>query len=313
MSRRTFLYQAAAAVAAPVTVPITAQAVPPAVRVIDAHTHFYDPYRPAGVPWPDKGTSLYRAVYPQEWLALATPHGARETIVVEASPWLEDNQWILDLAAKNPCIVGFVGNLAPQEVDFPQHLKRFAGNKIFRGIRVSGNAFLDNVGKEEFQTGLKLMADLGLELDVNGGPVLHHHAARLAAAIPTLRIVMNHVGSAGDAAHLKDEWRSGMKALGDRQNVYCKVSAMMEQTEQSNQKPGGAPREAAYYLPILDHCWQCFGEDRLLYGSNWPVSDKGGAYADQFNIVSEYFGAKGRSAAEKFFRKNSIAAYGLSP
>ena len=52
-----------------------------------------------------------------------------------------------------------------------------------------------------------------------------------------------------------------------------------------------------------------FGEDRVVYGSNWPVCEKGGAYADEFKIVSEYFGAKGSGASEKYFWKNSLAAY----
>ena len=309
MNRRTFLYQATAAT---VTAPVLAQAAP-ALRVVDTHTHFYDTMRPEGVPFPSKGTSLYRPALPENWLQVAAPHGARETVVVEASSWLEDNQWILDLAAKNPCIVGFVGNLTPQDADFAKHLKRFAANPIFRGIRVSGDAFLNNVDKAEFQRGVKLMADLGLELDINGAPSLHQHSAKLAADIPALRIVINHVGIAGDAAHLTDEWRVGMKALGAQKNVFCKVSALTEQTEQSNKAHGSAPRDTAYYLPILDHCWNCFGADRLVYGSNWPVCEKGGSYADQFKIVSEYFGAKGRDAAEKFFWKNSQAAYKWVP
>ena len=308
MNRRTFLHQAAAAVAAPAL----AQTAP-TLRVVDTHTHFYDPTRPEGVPFPSKGTSLYRPTYPSDWLAVAAPHGARETIVVEASAWLEDNQWILDVAAANKCIVGFVGHLLPHETDFAKHLKRFAANPIFRGIRVNGNDFLDNMSKAEFQSGVKLMADLGLELDINGAPSLHSHAAKLATAIPALRIVINHVGIAGDPARLTDEWRDGMKLLGARKNVFCKVSALMEQTDASNKDPGFASRETAYYLPVLDHCWNCFGEDRLVYGSNWPVCEKGGTYADQFKIVSEYFGDKGRAASEKYFWKNSLEAYKWAP
>lgn len=309
MGRRDFLYQATAAT---VAAPLLAQQAP-ALRVVDTHTHFYDPQRLGGVPWPGKGTSLYRAVYPKDWLAVAAPHGAKETVVVEASPWLDDNQWILDVAAQNPCVVGFVGNLAPQDGDFARHLKRFAANPIFRGIRVSGDAFLNHAYKPEFQSGVKLMADLGLELDINGSPALHQRAAKLAAALPALRIVINHVGIAGDAAHLTEGWRLGMKALGAQPNVFCKISALTEQTEQSNQTHGSAPRDTAYYLPILDHCWECFGEDRLIYGSNWPVCEKGGTYADQFKIVSEYFTAKGPGAAEKFFWKNSVTAYQWRP
>ena len=309
MSRRTFLYQAAAAVAAPVLAQVAPSTGASTMRVVDTHTHFYDTTRPEGVPWPGKGTSLYRPVLPQNWLQVAAPYGARETVVVEASSRLEDNQWILDLAAKNPCIVGFVGHLSPQDFDFSKNLKRFAANPIFRGIRVNGSDFLDNVDKPEFQSGIKQMADLGLELDINGAPNLQLHAAKLAADIPDLRLVINHVGSAGDAAHLTEEWRLGMKALGEKPNVFCKVSAMTEQTKQSDQTHGSAPRDTAYYLPILDYCWNYFGEDRLVYGSNWPVCEKGGNYGDQFKIVHEYFSAKGRDAAEKFFWKNSLAAY----
>ena len=305
MSRRNFLHQAAAAV---VAAPLVAQAAP-LFRVVDTHTHFYDTERPEGVPFPSKGTPLYRQVLPKDWLDVAAPFGALETVVVEASNWLEDNQWILDLAAKNRSIVGFIGHLSPQDADFSKHLKRFADNPIFRGIRVSGDDFLKHVDKPEFQSGAKLMADLGLTLDINGAPSLHPHSAKLAATIPSLRIVINHVGIAGDAAHLTDEWRSGMKALGAHKNVFCKVSALTEQTDQSNKQHGSGPRETAYYLPTLDHCWNSFGPSRLVYGSNWPVCEKGGSYADQFKIASEYFTAKGSKAAEKFFWKNSRQAY----
>lgn len=310
MSRRTFLYQATAAgVTAGVAPSALSQAAPSAaLRVVDTHTHFYDPNREGGVPFPSKGTPLYRPVYPADWLAIAAPHGARETVVVEASPWLEDNQWILDLATNNKCVVGFVGNLLPHEADFAKNLKRFAANPIFRGIRVSGN-LLEKANTPEFLSGAKLMADLNLELDINGPPVFHAHAAKLAATVPALRIVLNHVGISGDAAHLSDEWRSGLKSLGAQKNVFCKVSALTEQTDQSNKQRGSAPRDTAYYKPILDHCWECFGADRLIYGSNWPVCEKGGTYADQFKIVSEYFADKGRDASEKYFWKNSKTAY----
>jgi predicted TIM-barrel fold metal-dependent hydrolase len=100
-----------------------------------------------------------------------------------------------------------------------------------------------------------------------------------------------------------------MKELGKLPNVFCKVSALIEQTEESSKKWGSAPRDTDYYKPTLDHCWECFGEDHLVYGSNWPVAEKGGTYADQFKIVSEYFASKGREASEKYFWKNSKAAY----
>jgi L-fuconolactonase len=309
MNRRTFLQQTSAIAAGLIASPLRVAAAPAATRIVDTHTHFYDPLRQAGVPWPNQASRLYRQVLPKDWLAVAAPLGVKETVVVEASSWLEDNAWILDLAAKEPSIVGFVGHLLPHELDFPKHLRRFAGNPIFRGIRVSQGDFLGNVDKSEFRSGLGLMVDLDLELDVNGPPVLLLPVAKLAAEMPSLRIVINHVSNVGDPARLTEDWRTGMKEAGKQKNVFCKISALTEQTNDSQKEWGHAPRDTAYYAPILDHCWECFGQNRLVYGSNWPACEKGGTYADQFKIVAEYFGARGTEASEKFFWKNARNAY----
>ena len=121
--------------------------------------------------------------------------------------------------------------------------------------------------------------------------------------------MIDHVGSAGDPTHLTEKWREGIKAAGQRKNIFLKISALTEQTDESTRNPGHAPRDTDYYRPILDHCWDCFGEDRVVYGSNWPVSEKGGTYADEFKIVSDYFAAKGREASDKYFWKNSREVY----
>ena len=64
-----------------------------------------------------------------------------------------------------------------------------------------------------------------------------------------------------------------------------------------------------FYRPRLDQLWDIFGEDRLMYGSDWPNSDIWGPYHFALRLVGEYVSAKGQAAAEKFFWKNSIAAY----
>ena len=86
------------------------------------------------------------------------------------------------------------------------------------------------------------------------------------------------------------------------------LSALVEQVAGPE---GGAPRELAYYLPVLDHLWNEFGEDRLIYGSNWPVSDRGAPYEVVFGLVREFFAGKGEEAMEKDFWKNALVAYGV--
>src|SRR4051812_48064042 len=111
LSRREFLASMSVAVMA--SDPRGSPQVGPR-EVIDTHTHFYDPTRPQGVPWPPKtDAALYRPVYPDEFKAIAKPLGVTGTVVVEASPWLEDNQWLLDLAARDTFLLGIIGNVIP--------------------------------------------------------------------------------------------------------------------------------------------------------------------------------------------------------
>ena len=303
MKRRHFLQSAAAA-----SFPALAASVESngATRVVDTHTHFYDPTRPQGVPWPAPGTKLYRPVLPADWSALAEPHGIKQTVVVEASKWLEDNQWILDLASQEKCIVGFVGHLDPEDAAFATNLRRFAANPLFRGVRWSGAALMKSELKSAVLVGAKLLADHGLELDVNGPPETLSAVADLALAVPDLRLVINHLGSSGDPQSLKPAWREGIQAVAKCSNVWMKVSALVEQVKGSE---GAAPTDVSYYLPILDHLWQCFGADRLVYGSNWPVSDRGASYNTVFGLVRDYFRSKGKEACEKYFWQNSRDVY----
>jgi len=134
MSRRRFLQYAGVGLVAGTAFARTESVKVP---IIDTHTHFYDPTRPQGVPWPlVTDHVLYKPHLPEHFCALTKKHGVVSTVVVEASSWIQDNQWILDLAKENPVIVGFIGNLELGKPEFAGHLKRFSANPISRGLRV---------------------------------------------------------------------------------------------------------------------------------------------------------------------------------
>jgi predicted TIM-barrel fold metal-dependent hydrolase len=300
LSRRAFLQQVAA-----VSVPALTFAASGSVRIIDTHVHFYDPTRPEGVPWPPAGSPIFRRTLPADYLAAVRKSAVtRGVIKVEASAWLEDNQWVLDLAAREPLIVGVVGRLAPGEVDFARHVKRFAGNPLFRGIRT---ALPKQEDDPALLAGLRTLADAGLSLDVNGNATLHPVIARIATRFPDLRIVLNHLGQPGDPAKgVPEAWREGIRLLGAQRNVFCKVSAVVEQ---SKSEYGRAPTELAVYRPILDALWESFGAERLLYGSNWPVCERGAALPVVEALALEYFTPKGAAVVDQVFWKNSQVAY----
>jgi len=279
-------------------------------EIIDTHTHFYDPARPEGVPWPGKGDKLlYRTVLPRHFLEVARPVGVTRTIVVEASPWLEDNQWLLDLAKRNRAIIGVVGQLSPGRKDFAKHLERFGKDKLFRGIRVNKDALAKGLEIQAYLGDLRRLASRGLTLDVNGGPDMPAVVAKLARELPSLRIVINHAANLGiDGKAPPEAWLRGMKEAAANENVYCKVSALVEGALPRERK---APTDAGFYRPVLDALWATFGQDRLMYGSNWPVSDTRASYATVFAIVRDHVAPRGKDAARQFFSGNARRAYGL--
>jgi predicted TIM-barrel fold metal-dependent hydrolase len=101
-------------------------------------------------------------------------------------------------------------------------------------------------------------------------------------------------------------WLEGMTAAAKHRHVYCKVSGLVEGTGRTD---GTAPADVEYYRPVLDAIWNTFGEDRLVYGSNWPVSERFASCATVQTIVRDYFAARGKGALNKVFWKNSLAVY----
>ena len=276
----------------------------PREGILDTHTHFYDPTRPQGVPWPAKDDEfLYRKVMPEEFEQMVKPLGVTGTIVVEASSWVDDNEWILDLAKSNRIIKGLVGHLKPGKANFARDLNRFAANPLFCGIRVGLWDIPLAPNDLDLLSDLRLLARRGLALDVLGGPSEIVKITRLASAIPELRIVVDHSAGVRVTGKAPDsKWVEGIKSLASRRNIYMKVSELVEGTGMAS-----APTEVDFYRPVLDVLWDAFGDERVLYGSNWPVSARFANYATVLNIVREYM--KSATAAERYFRLNAERLY----
>jgi L-fuconolactonase len=304
-SRREFIQTSAALAAA-------LAGIAPAIassdaEIIDCHTHFYDPGRPQGVPWPAKSdAALYRPVYPRDYNALASPLGITGTVVVEASAWPADNDWILDLARAEPSIRGFVGHLTPGDPGFAADISRLAANPLFRGIRVSGGDVAGLTASPQLR-GLAVLADHDLSLDVNGNVASLPAVAAVARAVPRLRIVIDHVANVAiDGKTPPADWLSGMQAAAAQPRVFCKVSGLVEG---SGRRDGKAPGNAEFYRPILDAVWERFGGERVIYGSNWPVSEVFAPLATVHRIVQEYFASRGEAASRRYFATNARVAY----
>ncbi|MEP6715791.1 MAG: amidohydrolase family protein [Terriglobia bacterium] len=307
MNRRTFLATSAALTVTEMT---KVEAAPASIPIIDCHIHLFDVNRPQGVPWPEKADKiLYKTASMDRYRQITAALGIVGAIEVEASPWFDDNQWVLDIAAKDKMLVGTVGDLEPDKPDFRAQLDRLHKNPLFRGIRY-GNIWDRDlaamVDKPEFIAGMKMVADAGLSMDsADPDPRLIHGILRLSDKVPSLRIVIDHLPriEKPTAAGALKAYEGDLRELGKRKQVFVKVSGVVRRVN------GRIEENPAFYKSTLDEFFDIFGEDRLIYGSDWPHSDLWAQYPVELRIVRPYFMAKGQAVAEKYFWKNSVAAY----
>ncbi len=313
-SRRDVLSGAGALVGTALLPPPLRALSPATTPILDAHIHLFDPTRPGGVPWPTPAdTVLDRPALPPRYSALARPEGVLAAIAVECSSLPADNDWLLQTAAASDLIVGVIGDLDPAQKTFTSELDRLAANPLFRGIRY-GNLWDRDLGQHLddrlFLTNLQHLARRSLVLEsANPTPQLVADLLRLARRLPDLRIVLDHLPQAvpppdptSRAAYL-----ATLKHLGERPNIVVKGSEILRPVD------GVVPRALAPYLPWLDTLWQLFGEDRLLFGSDWPNSDHLTPLSDVFTLARAYLATRSPTAAHKFFWSNSVAVYNWQP
>ena len=298
LDRRTILQFGLGSLAAPLAAPLAAASGGP-TRVIDAAVHFYDPSRPQGVPWPNSRTPvLYKRTYPDRYLAAIKPFKVTGVIAIEASPWIEDNLWMLNVADQNPLIRAVVGNLRPGHPDFTAALERFSKHPLFRGIRIGESMVPRALAQPELLADLQRLAAKDLHLDIHvSNPASWPAIAELAGRLPELRIVVGHLPLDGprDAP--------GLRACGKRDRLFAKVSGVVRKVGDR------VPAEASYYKPQLDELWDVFGPDRVIYASNWPASDLTAEYPVVYRVILDYVSGKPAEEIEKFFWKNSLTAY----
>jgi predicted TIM-barrel fold metal-dependent hydrolase len=278
--------------------------------IIDAHIHLFDPRRPGGVPWPQKtDTELYKPSLPERYVRESARFGIVGAIAVECSPLASDNQWLIDVAAKHPVMVGVVGDLVPGAANYGQDLERLHQNPLFLGFRY-GNLWdrdLDSdIERPGFVDGLKALAAAGLMLEsANPDPRLISAIRKVQDRAPDLRIVIDHLPHLtvpAEAAARNVYW-GDLRALAQNPRIFVKLSEIPVRVN------GKLVTDPHFYREPLDAIWSVFGEDHILFGSDWPNSDRVATYAETFAIVRDYVGRKSPEAREKFFWKNSIAAY----
>jgi len=274
---------------------------------IDAHQHFwnYDPLRDG---WITEEMQLLRNDFrPADLEPILQQFNFEGCIVVQSDQSALENDFQLRNAEANPFIRGVVGWVDLQADDLEAQLAKLKENQILKGFRhiLQGETDRALMLRPAFRKGISLLNDFGFTYDLLVLPDQLKYAAELAAEFPEQAFVLDHMAKPEIKLQKIQTWQEDIEALSTLKNVYCKVSGMVTEADWKNWKP-------ADLTPYLDVVFGAFGAERLMYGSDWPVSLLAVSYGQWLAVLQDYVGPRlNPHEQELFWGGNASKFYDL--
>ncbi len=259
------------------------------IPIIDTHLHLVLPDR-FSYPWISEGHPLNRPWTIESYLAEARPLGIEGAIHMEvdvAEADIEDEtRYVLHLDG----IVGAVAACRPEHADFPAQLERLVSMSGVRGLRRILHESPDDLSQTAlFTDNLRRLAQYGLSFDL----VVRHDKLPVGEALvrrcPDVTFILDHCGAQYIDLNQPGDWRDNIRSLSRLPNLNAKVSGLMAYA--------GPSWSIDQLRPFVEHIIECFGWDRVVWGSDHPVVTLGGSLTDWVNATREII--KGSSADEQ--------------
>jgi len=273
---------------------------------IDSHQHFWK-YDPREYGWIDERMgALKRDFLPADLEPRLRAAGFDACVTVQARQTLEETAWLLELADRNPFVVGVVGWVDLCSPDAPAQLERFAKHPKLVGVRhiVQGEADDRFLLRADFGRGIAFLEEFGLAYDILIHPRHLAVAAEFVKRFPRQRFVLDHLAKPEIARGEIRAWTRDVRALAAEPNVHAKLSGLVTEADWKRWTPDEL-------RPYLDVAFACFGPGRLMAGSDWPVCTVAGDYGRVMGVITEYLGERPAAEREAVLGGNARAFWRL--
>lgn len=274
---------------------------------LDAHQHFWH-YSPQEYGWIDaRMQRIARDFLPGDLAPSLAASALDGCIAVQAHSSLRETAFLLGLARQHAfvkAVVGWADLCAP---DAAATVARLAQSPALRGLRHVVQAEPDDfLLRTDFQRGVRTLSAHGLVYDILIYPRQLAAARAFVQALPGQPFVLDHLAKPDIAHGERAQWEPAFRALARFPNVACKVSGMVTEAKWN----GWRRDDFAYYLDVaLD----AFGEDRLLFGSDWPVCLVAARdYEQVYELVGDWAAKLSATARAKLFGDNAARIYRIS-
>ena len=277
--------------------------------IVDTHVHLWAPEY-LSYPWLDEIPALNRSFLLPDYRAAYGPLDIEAMVFLECDvhpdDGLKETEWVTGLATDEPRIKGIVACAPLENGDGAKGvLEVLADNPLVKGVRrLIQSESLEFCVQPGFVKGVQILEEFGLSFDL----CIYHpqlaNTIELVKRCPNVQFILDHIGKPDIENQRFDPWRREIQTLAELPNTFCKISGMVTEASHENWRP-------ADLKPYIEHVIRCFGFDRVMYGSDWPVSTLATEYWRWFDTLN--WAVEGCSDAErnKLFRENAIDFYRL--
>lgn len=276
--------------------------------VVDAHHHLWDLEHGQYAWQTPEVPKLYRSFGPSDLLSAVATAGVDATVIVQAADTCADTTDMVRWAAATPAIRGIVG-WAPLEDPAAAEpaLDRVAANPLVKGVRhlINYEPDEDWLVRDGVRRSLTLVAERELSFDVVAVTAGHlRHTIATAAEHPSLRLVIDHLGKPDIRNRKWEPWAGLLASCAQAPNVFAKISGLDTAADPS-------AWSGADLRPYVEHALACFGPERCMFGSDWPVSTLGGPYERILAETRTALGGAGPDAMSWVLGRTAAAFYRL--
>lgn len=283
----------------------------PEFPIVDSHLHLWDPdhFR---LSWLDSNPLLNQK-YDLARYTEATTGTQVEAMVylqteVETPYAFLEAAWVVEQAQIDPRIQGIV---PWSPLEYGERSRAFLAalvnlSPLVKGIRriIQFEPDLDFCLQPDFVRGVQILPDYQLSFDICIDYRHLENTIKLVGQCPDTSFILDHIGKPNIKDRMLDPWRSQLEELAAFPNVYCKVSGLVVEADRQNWQPGDL-------VPFLFHVLQTFGEDRVVFGGDWPVVLQAAAWSRWVETLDSLTADLSAEAKQKLWNSNAKRFYRL--
>lgn len=238
------------------------------MKIIDTHQHLWD-LDLFSYSWLNDLPSLKRSFRMKDYLGASRDLGIEKSVHLEAdvdeSYMVHETRHILSLADQSNPLEGVVACGRPEKADFQAYLDMIVGHPKLKGIRRVLHTQPDSLSQSLlFIENIRLLEKYRLSFDLCVLARQLPIAIHLVRECPGVSFILDHCGVPRVKEKILDPWRQHIQEISRFPNVVCKVSGLVAYADPEKWTPEDL-------RPYVEHVIDCFGWDRVMFGSDWPV------------------------------------------